>query len=395
MAKSPVPPSLDLSAAKTDSPNNSNLSPSTLSPESSRSPRSNTASPSLRDTFESGTGDATGDQVVQSNTEHDGSASPAITAVPQYPPSPPKTSPKHGRDHSKSFFQNLMASKSSHRLQPIEQDATDGQDKKRSDSRDRASSKERGLYSTKVRGSTPDLIKNSKLSDSRRERSVERKPVGSTGGRQPEAGSSVGGTNTKKAKGRFGLMARTKSIRSDDQHHPVARPAMRLDLHSPSTAPQRDPQFSEPIKTAPLRSEQRERAFGELAGSTQRNRSADRPPVRHDGSHEEHATKSNWAGSSLVGPGSFRESNLFSNLHHSGRGAADKLGKVGKDFLGRITRNSPSQEQQMPSDDNYACTTITLPLVKQTRRTRIARRLELSKDKTEFWMPALPWRCIE
>jgi len=36
-----------------------------------------------------------------------------------------------------------------------------------------------------------------------------------------------------------------------------------------------------------------------------------------------------------------------------------------------------------------------LPLVEQTRKTRIAKRLEDSKDKTEFWMPALPWRCIE
>jgi hypothetical protein len=27
--------------------------------------------------------------------------------------------------------------------------------------------------------------------------------------------------------------------------------------------------------------------------------------------------------------------------------------------------------------------------------TRISTRLEQSRDKTEFWMPALPWRCIE
>ena len=43
----------------------------------------------------------------------------------------------------------------------------------------------------------------------------------------------------------------------------------------------------------------------------------------------------------------------------------------------------------------YKCTVITLPLERQTRITRIAKRLEDSRDKTEFWMPALPWRCIE
>jgi hypothetical protein len=38
---------------------------------------------------------------------------------------------------------------------------------------------------------------------------------------------------------------------------------------------------------------------------------------------------------------------------------------------------------------------INLPLVEQTRITRISKKIEASKDKTEFWMPSLPWRCIE
>ena len=38
---------------------------------------------------------------------------------------------------------------------------------------------------------------------------------------------------------------------------------------------------------------------------------------------------------------------------------------------------------------------ISLPLPEQARISRISKRLEDSKDKTEFWMPALPWRCIE
>jgi hypothetical protein len=86
---------------------------------------------------------------------------------------------------------------------------------------------------------------------------------------------------------------------------------------------------------------------------------------------------------------------LFSNIHQTGRGMGDRLGKAGKGFLGKITRSGSNNERELVTDDTYTCTVINLPLVKQTRRTRIAKRMELSKDKTEFWMPALPWRCIE
>ena len=46
-------------------------------------------------------------------------------------------------------------------------------------------------------------------------------------------------------------------------------------------------------------------------------------------------------------------------------------------------------------DENHVLSIIKLPLVEQTRLTRISKRLEDSRDKTEFWMPALPWRCID
>ena len=54
---------------------------------------------------------------------------------------------------------------------------------------------------------------------------------------------------------------------------------------------------------------------------------------------------------------------------------------------------APAKVDEAPP--GYKCTVITLPLAEQTRITRIAKRLEDSRDKTEFWMPALPWRCIE
>ena len=86
---------------------------------------------------------------------------------------------------------------------------------------------------------------------------------------------------------------------------------------------------------------------------------------------------------------------LFSNLKHTSSGAADRLGKASKGFLGKITRSGSTNERDVPLDDNYVCSVINLPLIEQTRKTRISKRLEDCKDKTEFWMPALPYRCID
>ena len=93
--------------------------------------------------------------------------------------------------------------------------------------------------------------------------------------------------------------------------------------------------------------------------------------------------------------GTFREgagSHLFANIKSTSTKAADGLGRAGKGLLSKMNRRPSNTEKE---DEPYVLQVITLPLVQQTRKTRIARRLEDSKDKTEFWMPALPWRCIE
>jgi hypothetical protein len=46
-------------------------------------------------------------------------------------------------------------------------------------------------------------------------------------------------------------------------------------------------------------------------------------------------------------------------------------------------------------DEHYVLKVINLPLIEQARLTRISKRLEDSRDKTEFWMPAFPWRAID
>lgn len=86
---------------------------------------------------------------------------------------------------------------------------------------------------------------------------------------------------------------------------------------------------------------------------------------------------------------------MFNSLKQSSSGAADRIGKAGKGFFGKITRSGSTNEPELMSDDNYVCSVINLPLIEQARKTRIAKKLEDCRDKTEFWMPALPYRCID
>jgi len=135
-------------------------------------------------------------------------------------------------------------------------------------------------------------------------------------------------------------------------------------------------------------------------GSNIRNRSADR---QDRGGLDAGYTPVNPEKKDLHTPSSsaptvFKDgagSKLFSNFKITSAKAADGIGKAGKGLFGKITRTGNGNGKEPTEDENYVFSVIKLPLVEQTRRTRIAKRLEDSKDKTEFWMPALPWRCIE
>lgn len=62
--------------------------------------------------------------------------------------------------------------------------------------------------------------------------------------------------------------------------------------------------------------------------------------------------------------------------------------------LGKIGRSSSSTEKEIP-DSEYQLKVINKSLIEQTRATRISKDLGSCRDKTEYWMPSLPWRCIE
>lgn len=71
-------------------------------------------------------------------------------------------------------------------------------------------------------------------------------------------------------------------------------------------------------------------------------------------------------------------------------------GILSKGFFGSGGRNEHnSHREPVIDDEHYVLKVINLPLIEQTRKTRISKRLEDSRDKTEFWMPAFPWRAID
>lgn len=146
---------------------------------------------------------------------------------------------------------------------------------------------------------------------------------------------------------------------------------------------------SAPPRTAPVA---QDRSFREMMGSTYRNRSEDRAPSR-EGNRDVHHREKEYR----TQPSSLREngggSTFLSGLRDSSTRAA---GIFSKGFFGKSTRSAPVVEKEpVVDDEHYVLKVINLPLVEQTRLTRISKRLEQSRDKTEFWMPAFPWRAID
>lgn len=92
---------------------------------------------------------------------------------------------------------------------------------------------------------------------------------------------------------------------------------------------------------------------------------------------------------------SFRESGGHSFLSNLRGSAAKGAGALSKGLFGKA-RSGSTNERALPiDDDHYELKVINKPLVEQTRLTRISKRLENSRDKTEFWMPSFPWRAID
>ena len=184
----------------------------------------------------------------------------------------------------------------------------------------------------------------------------------------------------------FSLLGRTKSIRDEPSPREPQSNNKWLDPERPST-------YSS-LKTAPLRSEN-DRSFRDMMSSSVRQRSEDRQPtaprevppgrdVRENG-----RTPSSFSSS-------FREGGGHTFLNNLKSSATKGAGAIHKGLFGKGGRSGSINEKEAPVDDeHYQLKVINLPLVQQTRLTRISKRLEDSRDKTEFWMPAFPWRAID
>jgi hypothetical protein len=360
-----------------------------LSPQSSeesRTPRTAPSSPRLQTTDNPSVMQQVESQPVPLKKDPkpsstNGQTSPRITAMPELPPSPTNSqAQKHAREPSKSFFSNLMASKSSHRLHASETSLPEAGEK--SSARSRTSSKDRSVRSVRRQGSTPELPRYNMTPSQQ----SNHEPIATTPSQDP---GQMLPPSSKKGKSKLGgMLTRTKTLRGEESSKARGAPSpLKVDTNGPVSD-----NVEPPPKTAPLKSDHRARAFGEANGNAPRNRSADRivqnEPNRGKKDHRQ--TQHMPASHSFQGG-----SNLLSNIQQTSKGVGDRLNKAGKGWFGKVIRSGSSIERESMAPEEHIVSIINLPLVKQTRKTRIARRLELSKDKTEFWMPALPWRCIE
>ncbi|KAH0550999.1 hypothetical protein GP486_007639 [Trichoglossum hirsutum] len=341
-------------------------------------------------------------------------ATPSIPSSPSYsklPPLPlsPVTSPKD-QDTGRSFFSNYKASKSSSRIKPPETiRQVQGDASLRSTDSDGTSTSERpaawragsygDLTQASVSGSSPHQGSTEQVD------AIRRRPVGAPPRSDPYvqsdgdgagtgtgagAGTSTGETKRKNKPKPFAhLLSRTRSVRAESGLHPPKPWTPNNFSHVESTDEEQLDTPGPGAKTAPLQHD-KDRSFRDMLNTAiPRKPSGDSENDSVGGSSRENGKNSS----------SFRDGSgaaFLSNLKSSSSKAADGIEKARKGFFGKFTRGaSGSEPEKPPEEENYICSVINLPLVEQTRLTRISKRLELSRDKTEFWMPSLPWRCID
>lgn len=353
--------------------------------DGARSPASLKSPKSPRSPFKFTTKKTQGDQSLQASepwethqNRTDLPQSQTAPALHQYSTSAGEEERQERRERPAKggFFSNYKASKSSSRLQDSSRGTEEGM------SRDT----DRPAMSGKV--SSQDSGRN----DSEIDRMTTRKPIGGPSKSQSinatnapnESSTSSGNTLTKKNKPKpFNLLSRTKSIRGDEQSPRDSSP------NNKHLAPAHA--HNDSVRTAPLQSE---RSFRDMMSSNVRNHSADRQPTASrdiSGGRDKENIKAQSTLSSSLREGSGH--GFLNNLKSS---ASKGAGALSKGLFGKGGRSGSTTEKEVTVDDeHYELKVINKPLIQQTRLTRISKKLEDSRDKTEFWMPAFPWRAID
>nr|OQO24349.1 hypothetical protein B0A51_05576 [Rachicladosporium sp. CCFEE 5018] len=308
-----------------------------------------------------------------------------LTSLPPLPSSPP-TSPGLKKRPSQGILERFRPGSSS----GLSKGAMDGQadareqgqekkEKENDDPRAGGGSMSKIYHLKKAPGSTPELRlvgggENGSKSSTEAEASTERRP-------QPTPHHSEESTTSSRRKEKQfrNPLARTKSLRRDSS----SKSSKPTGLAPPTTT------HDQPPKTAPLTSDWPNSDMNLLKGKgkdkDKRGKSAERPV--HNDSEENLAYQAH-----IAGPP--KEKNAFMSGSKSMFGRVNRGLNFGVKSLGKIGRSSSNGEKEVP-DSEYQIKVITLPLLEQTRKTRISKRIESSKDKTEYWMPSLPWRCID
>ncbi len=222
-------------------------------------------------------------------------------------------------------------------------------------------------------------------------------------------GNSISSSSKRGKPKAFNLLGRTRSINQDSGDSPSPKDN-HIHALAPSPAPALAPTpTSPPIpapapawaaeserpytsatapRTAPLQA--RDRSFRDMMSSAVRNHSAERSQSRDMGGRmrEQEALPAQRLGPAYPPtPGGA----FFSNLKHS-----KAAGILSNRFFGGSSRHeAPPLREPAVDDEHYVLKVLSLPLIQQARLTRISKRLEDSRDKTEFWMPAFPWRAID
>ncbi|KAF7949325.1 uncharacterized protein EAE97_002834 [Botrytis byssoidea] len=245
--------------------------------------------------------------------------------------------------------------------------------------------------------------------------SLVRKPVGvqsrsdaslaSSTNDSPQQNSDSNSINNRKNKPKqFSLLGRTRSLRDDNSPAEPSPPKNNyLDPDLPTHQYTHTSPSSSVKTTTPARSGD-DRNCREMSTPTNhRQRSEDRQHSRSrenrgkDSMREntkEH-TKDNSRNQSSFST-TFKEAGGHAFFNNIKSQATKGAGAIHKNLFGKGGRSGSSTHKEPSVDDeHYVLKVINKPLVEQTRLTRISKRLEDSRDKTEFWMPSFPWRAID
>ncbi|KAK1074896.1 hypothetical protein LTR74_000740 [Friedmanniomyces endolithicus] len=299
-----------------------------------------------------------------------------LTSIPPMPSSPP-TSPGHRRGQSKNILGTFKSRSQEHAQQKSQQTR---HVKDENDAHRPGSSMAKIYQLKKNPGSTPELSLVGSAEnvgkmpvDANNTATLDPRPQPSP----HHSDTSVTSRRTAKPAGPFrNPLSRTKSLRRDS--------------HS-KTKPDPKPLLEQPPNTAPLASDwpkQQDMRLLGMKGKEKRGKSAERAPVTEGDDQavdaKAHAKEK-------------EKSKEKSGFMSGSKNAVTKTTKASGNFLtrlGKIGRSSSNNEKEVP-DSEYVLKFINLPLVEQTRITRISKDLSNCRDKTEYWMPSLPWRCID